>query len=175
MQNFNEIRICAEYPTYGVSRAGDVINLKTGKVLKPLSFSNGYVRYSLTKEGKQKDVLGHRLVASLFCERVEGKTFVNHIDGNKRNNRADNLEWCTREENMKHASEHRLVKSGEDHFATKVSENLAIRIALRIKEVRTVGNKGLAKVADEFNVPRHLVYDIATGHSWKNATGHILN
>lgn len=46
--------------------------------------------------------LMHRVVASTFIEKPEGKDWVNHIDGNKKHNDVDNLEWCTRQENMQH-------------------------------------------------------------------------
>ena len=91
---------------YEISSYGRVKSFKvyqSGKILKPSPDLNGYLRLSLAKEGKNKYVNVHRLVAEAFLPRISGKTCVNHIDGNKANNRLDNLEWCTYSENIKHA------------------------------------------------------------------------
>lgn len=53
-------------------------------------------------------MLLHRLVASVWCEKPEGATQVNHKDGNKGNNSAENLEWVTASENMEHGVEYGL-------------------------------------------------------------------
>lgn len=50
-----------------------------------------------------RNVQYHRIIASLFCEKIPGKNYVNHIDGNKLNNNASNLEWVTKSENTKHS------------------------------------------------------------------------
>lgn len=47
-------------------------------------------------------MLLHRLVAKMWCEKPDGANQVNHKDGNKGNNSAENLEWVTAKENMQH-------------------------------------------------------------------------
>lgn len=47
-------------------------------------------------------MLLHRLVASVWCEKPDDANQVNHIDGNKGNNSAENLEWVSASENMQH-------------------------------------------------------------------------
>lgn len=54
-------------------------------------------------QGKQRNMRVHRLVASAFIPKIEGKNVVNHKDCNKLNNHVDNLEWCTDLENTRHA------------------------------------------------------------------------
>ena len=44
----------------------------------------------------------HRLVATFYIPKIEGKDYVNHLDGNKHNNHYSNLEWCTNAENVLH-------------------------------------------------------------------------
>jgi len=58
---------------------------------------------ALTKKGKQKRFLVHRLVAITYIPNPENKPQVNHIDGNPSNNHVSNLEWSTGEENLQHA------------------------------------------------------------------------
>lgn len=62
-----------------------------------------YKIVSVNIDGKHKNLLAHRLVATTFIPNPEGKQQVNHIDGNKCNNRVENLEWCTAKENAIHA------------------------------------------------------------------------
>lgn len=50
-------------------------------------------------------ILLHRLVASVWCDKPDGANQVNHKDGNKGNNSAENLEWVTASENMQHGIE----------------------------------------------------------------------
>lgn len=95
-----------EHPNYQISTKGDVKNIRTGKILKPISTKNGYLRVSL--DGKLCRV--HRLVADAFLIKKDSDTQINHIDGNKKNNNVDNLEWCTPSQNIKHAQNAGLKK-----------------------------------------------------------------
>lgn len=77
--------------------------LMKGKILKLHKQNGGYMLATLTKDGKEKKMLVHRLVAQEFIPNPQNKEQVNHIDGNKQNNCIDNLEWCTQSENVKHS------------------------------------------------------------------------
>ena len=84
---------------YMVSNMGRVKSLnynKTGKerILKPQKSGNGYLHVQLCKDGKAKNYLVHRLVATAFCDNPHGFKEVNHKDEDKTNNCADNLEFC---------------------------------------------------------------------------------
>lgn len=65
-----------------------------GKILSPSSNGNGYQHLILTKDGKHKDVLVHRLVAEAFLPNPDNLPQVNHKDERPDNNCLDNLEWC---------------------------------------------------------------------------------
>jgi hypothetical protein len=87
---------------------------KTGKlrhwkqrVLKPKGITpkTGY-RVSLWKDGKQKDFLVARLIATTFLENlIDTKMTVNHKDGNRFNNDINNLEWLSLADNIRHGFE----------------------------------------------------------------------
>lgn len=88
------------YDNYEISTLGRVRNKE--KVLKAYKTDNGYFHIFLSKNGKQKQFLIHRLVADTFLKNPNNLKEVNHIDGNKGNNKIDNLEWCTRKQNVHH-------------------------------------------------------------------------
>ena len=93
---------------YQVSNLGRVKSLNynhTGKerIRSSSKSSSGYCQIVLSKDGKKKIHLIHRLVAMAFVDGYEEGLVVNHIDEDKNNNVYTNLEWCTQKENMKHS------------------------------------------------------------------------
>ena len=84
--------------TYRKDRNGSVKFYK-GRILKPVTVGNGYLKVNLYKNNKQKPYYIHRLVAEVFIPNPENLPEVNHKDENKLNNNAENLEWCDREYN----------------------------------------------------------------------------
>ena len=68
----------------------------------------GYKEVALSKNGKTKTVLLHRLIAIHFIDNAENLPCVNLKNGIKSDNRIENLEWCTRSHNTKHAYENNL-------------------------------------------------------------------
>lgn len=59
-----------------------------------------YKSVKLTKNGKGKMRLVHRLVAEAFIPNRDNLPFINHKDENPSNNNVDNLEWCTPKYNV---------------------------------------------------------------------------
>lgn len=87
---------------YMIDFYGTVFSIKKGKILKQET-TRGYKRVTLSKNGKTKRYLVHRLVATVFLPNTLNKKYVNHKDGNKINNNVLNLEWVTASENEKHS------------------------------------------------------------------------
>jgi hypothetical protein len=65
--------------------------------------SNGYASVRILINGRKRNCLVHRLVATEFLLNLHNKNYVNHMDGDKLNNCVSNLEWCTASENKLHA------------------------------------------------------------------------
>lgn len=75
-----------------------------GRILKPNKVRNGYLQIGLSKSGKVKGVLIHRLVAEAFIPNPSNLPQVNHKDEVKTNNHVENLEWCTCLYNMRYGT-----------------------------------------------------------------------
>lgn len=87
----------------------------------PNSWNRHYLTVNLSKCGKIKPHMVHRLVADAFIPNPDNKPEVNHIDGNKKNNEVSNLEWVTHQENMKHASESGLWRPSEKMISATIA------------------------------------------------------
>lgn len=87
---------------YKVSSKGDVLSIKSNKILKPIdSHSYKYVHLCDINHIRRNKAI-HRLVADTFIPTKDNSLQINHKDGNKANNSVDNLEWCTPAENSYH-------------------------------------------------------------------------
>ena len=98
-----EWRPIAGFPNYQVSNKGNVMNLKTGRVIKNSIDCNGYMSVNLWKNNKLKHFRVHILVAQAFLPNPLNLPQVNHIDECKTNNDANNLEWCTASQNIRYS------------------------------------------------------------------------
>ena len=119
---------------------------------------NGYVSLLLTKDGKSKNCLVHRLVAIAFLG-LEQYMDVNHKDFNRSNNRLDNLEWATRRDNIHHAIVAGRIQPkllGKKAFKLTASQVSDIRNRAR-RDERTLN------LAREFNVSGSTVSHIKSG------------
>lgn len=134
------IRPIKEYEdVYSVCANGDIIENKTGKIIKPYKAGRDYLYVCLLKNGKAKQKRVHRLVAEAFIPNIFNKPQVNHINGNKNDNQVWNLEWCNNAENMKHAYATGLRKS---HLIKIVETGETFRTAVEVaKRINgSVGN-----------------------------------
>ncbi len=75
--------------------------------------SQGYQAVTLAKDGVNRKIRVHKLVALSFIPNPDRKPDINHKDGNKHNNTIENLEWVTAKENQQHALATGL-RSGEN-------------------------------------------------------------
>lgn len=97
---------------------GTPLNIK-GKIMR-LS-KNTYLYARLQKDGENKHLAVHRLVAEAFIPNPNQHPCVNHKDYNPLNNSIDNLEWCTYSYNNNYG-EHskRLSDSMVEKYGKKI-------------------------------------------------------
>ena len=114
-----------------------------------------------------KNVLVHRIIASVFILNPNNLEQVNHKNGIKTDNNVDNLEWCTRSENLIHAYKIGLEKkqTGESHHAHKLTnDNVKYIKTHYIKRDPIYGATALGK---KFNVNRTTIVNVYKGKTWK--------
>ena len=111
-----------DYENYEVTTTGEVINTKTGKVLKGQKDKDGYLKVQLCKNGKVKIFLIHRLVAQAFIPNPLNLPQVNHKDEDKTNNTVENLEWCTPKYNSNYGTHNK--RSAESNINGKKSKTV---------------------------------------------------
>ncbi len=127
-------------------------------ILKQEVKKTGYHYIGLTKNGKRKGFLVHRLVLMAFFGK--SKLQCNHKDGNKSNNNYDNLEYCTSKENLHHCMNVLKKKIGEKSGLAKIKESDAIRILKN--------NEPINLLANEFNMTYQAIWNIRNGKTWKH-------
>lgn len=101
---------------YMINRAGQILNLESGKVIKgTVDKCTGYVKANLYFGEKSNIFLVHRLVATAFIPNPNNLPHVHHKDGNKLNNSSENLEWVSRKAHGRKMTENQKKKFRETY------------------------------------------------------------
>ena len=158
------------YENYEVTTTGEVINTKTGRVLK-LSNKNGYLYVGLFKNRKQKHFLVHRLVAEAFIPNPENLPCVNHKDEDKTNNfvfvREDgsvdfdksNLEWCTHEYNNSYGTRiKRTAKANSKTVLQLRKDGSLVRIWSSVNDIERQFGYRKSNISECCTGKRHTAY-----------------
>lgn len=123
VSNLGRVRSLDRIVVYSRNNA---IHLHKGKVLIPTLNSFGYCRLNLYKNGKNKNVAIHQLVAQAFISNPNNLPQINHRNEIKTDNRVENLEYCTAKENQNYGSciERRAKKHFKSIFQLDLSSKL---------------------------------------------------
>ena len=122
------------FPNYEVSTYGNVRNVKTGRILKPVKNNRGYLQVRLFNNGKSQSLLVHVLVSKAFLPDtgynpdgtiMVGHHQVNHRDECKTNNNLLNLEWTDYKYNLAYSNmlkKVQCIESGVVYESTASAE-----------------------------------------------------
>jgi len=144
------------------SRSHGTYNLTVKeKILTVFLVDNQYYRVALSKNGIEKKLRIHQLIARAFIPNPLNKPQVNHINGIKTDNKIENLEWCTFQENMTHAKNQGLRARGEGHGNRKLNNE-------KVLLIRKMAKKGIkyTVIAKKMGTCPNTVSNAATGKSW---------
>ena len=95
---------------YAVTSCGKVWSYKNKEFLKRRVNNDGYLRVALSKNGKVKQFLVHRLLAEAYIPNPDNLPQVNHKDECKTNNCLQNLEWCNAKYNANYGTRNERYK-----------------------------------------------------------------
>ena len=159
------MQVIQGFEDYTISRTGEVVNTRTGRVLK-YDTSSPYRRVTLSKNGKTKRVSVHRLVAMHYIPNPSQSPQVNHINGDKHDNRVENLEWATCKENTGHAFDSGLRPVGSDHCNSTITNEQAHRVCSMLLDGYVRG----AILTTVHGVAKHHVHDIRRRKTWTHVS-----
>lgn len=158
---------------YAVSNLGNLMNIKTGKLIECDYKKGKYINVYLTTNDGSYQISLHRLVAFYFCripKRLidEGFTYkdlsVNHKNGIKSCNASFNLEWITQRENMEHAFNTGLCTDiyGEKSHLSNITNEQATQICELIMKKKT--NEEISKIME---ITEKTIQHIRAKEDWK--------
>lgn len=167
VSNFGEIKALEKHIVCGKCHRS-----WTEHLMKTAEDHKGYLRTSLSKDGKSKTVKVHRIVAEAFLQNPDNLPQVNHIDGNKKNNAVDNLEWCSQSDNLKHACRMKLkLCGGENNSASKLTYEEVCWIRNNFDSNNNLFDS--AALAEKFNVHKKTIQRIVNGKGWKGGDADV--
>lgn len=141
-----------------------------GRVLKQES-CRGYLRVTLSENGKFQRLQVHRLVAEAFHENPSNRPHVHHIDHDKVNNRADNLLWVTPRENIAAAK-----RAGRTHALD--NPNRATKLTAGcVRQIRALLKTDLTQqqIANRFGITQAIVSKIKLGKIWSSGKSGLVS
>ena len=151
---------------YTVDEAGNVYSCRAQRYLTHSISGNGYHTVEFNENGKNKRVLVHRLVASVFIENPLGLPQVNHKDENKDNNNVSNLEWCTAKYNMSYGSgPNRRVQSRLWYTRTDRIKDIARRNGSARKKAVLQIDRDSGNVIAEFESAKEASIKTSVDHA----------
>lgn len=160
---------------YQVSNLGNVRSMNfSGKVgniktLKTYVGNNGYMRISISHNGKITNFFVHRLVANAFIPNPDNLEQVNHKDEDKTNNNVENLEWCDNEYNLNYGTRtERCRKKYKEQAevraeAVKGAKNPHARKVICI-ETGMIFN-AIVEAAEYYNISKNSIANCVRGAS----------
>ena len=101
------------FTNYAANKDGDIINLKTKKIMKMSKNNSGYLYFSIYEEKlkKTKSYAQHRFVYEVFKETIPSYLEVDHINNLKTDNRIKNLQLLTHNQNLQKSNNKPIIST----------------------------------------------------------------
>ena len=108
------------FSDYAANKDGDVINLKTKKIMNKCKNNSGYLFFGIynKKLKKPKSYAQHRFVYEVFKGKIPPNLEIDHINNIKTDNRIKNLQLLTHKQNVEKSQSKTIIsinlKTGEE-------------------------------------------------------------
>ena len=127
------------FSNYAASKEGEVINMKTGRIMKMRDNGFGYLRftYSDNKLEKPKKYLVHRFVYEAIKGAIPEGFEIDHRNNCREDNRINNLQLLTHKQNIEKSHNKAIIsiniESGEErNYISIKSASIELNINFRI-------------------------------------------
>ena len=110
--------------SYATSKSGEILNIKTVKLLKCTENNQGYLTFFLYHERELKNYSVHRFVFESIKGVIPDCYVVDHIDSNRTNNSIYNLQLLSSKENIQKARNRRMIAINLDTEEEKIYVSL---------------------------------------------------
>jgi hypothetical protein len=111
------------YPNYLIYDDGLVFSEKSNRFLKYCKNQYGYHMIILCKNGKQKCLYIHRLVATHYIPNPDNLPEIDHINIDKSDNRVQNLRWISHLDNCNNRGNRNDNTSGHKGLSYQKTRN----------------------------------------------------
>ena len=142
VSNRGEVKSLDRMIHYGVHGDPNGKCFRAGRLLIS-GIQSGYMAVSLSKEGKTKRCLVHRIVAEAFIPNPKHLPEINHKDEDKTNNSVENLEWCTKSYNINYGK--RNSKCKNKFSKAVVGINIKDKSVIRFGSMREAAKNGFSQ------------------------------
>lgn len=125
----------------------------------------GYHSVALSRQGKNRRYLVHRLVFMAFHGPIPVGYHVNHCDGDKSHNHIENLKAVTPQENEIHsyAVLGKKAAHGTSHYAARLTEAIVLHMRREYQEIRSYRLLGL-----KYDVDLQTARRAIRGETWRH-------
>ena len=102
-----------EFTDYAANKDGDVINLKTKRIIKMSKNNCGYLRFKIYNEKLEKPLnySQHRFVYEVFKGKIFPNFEIDHINEIKSDNRIKNLQLLTHQQNVEKSKNKPIIST----------------------------------------------------------------
>lgn len=156
-----------------IKQDGTIINKETGNIVKLTKNKCGYLVFgAITKSGKRKLFLYHRVKYHYLVRPIPKGMCINHLDGNKINNNLNNLEVTTYSGNNRHSRE---VLRNNPEIKLRTINNITLKKAIylynsgvSIKEISQRLKLHPSKLSQIFRGVRYKEFKKDVCNYWEN-------
>lgn len=120
VSDLGRVRSLDRYDAYGRFISGKLRNVCVNK-------KTGYCYVNLCKNGRSRNILLHRIVASAFIPNPLNLKTVNHKNENKQDNRVENLEWMSLQDNLMYGTHTERATKNKPDISGKRHHNYGLR------------------------------------------------